>query len=309
MKITIAVCTWNWADSLDRTLNAFLHLKIPPEIETQFLVVNNNCTDHTDQVIEKYSKKLPLTRLFESKQGLSHARNCAISAAQGEILLFTDHDAIVDPNWLVSIVNAAQRWPEAAYFGGMISPLYESAPPAWVKKNIHLLEGAVLIRNLGSEERRLNKHEQVFGANIAFRKWVVDRWKFDADYGPAGKELLLGDETMFIENLHQNNLYGVWVPEAKVQHFVPQKRTSLNFVHRYFVAMGRTQVRLDGAPEGKRILGVPRSLFRQWAESISKAYFYRSFGSNKWFTYFLNAAELKGRIIESKKKPLTQVMS
>ena len=191
----------------------------------------------------------------------------------------------------------------------MISPLYESAPPAWVKKNIHLLEGAVLIRNLGSEERRLNKHEQVFGANIAFRKWVVDRWKFDTNYGPAGKELLLGDETMFIENLHQNNLYGVWVPEAKVQHFVPQKRTSLNFVHRYFVAMGRTQVRLDGAPEGKRILGVPRSLFRQWAESISKAYFYRSFGSNKWFTYFLNAAELKGRIIESKKKPLTQVMS
>ena len=301
MKITIAVCTWNWADSLDRTLNAFLDLKIPRGIEPQFLVVNNNCTDHTDQVIEKYSKKLPLTRLFESKQGLSHARNCAVDSAQGELVFFTDHDAIVDPNWVACYLDAANRWPEASYFGGRIIPLYEKNPPAWVKENISLLEGAVLIRDLGPDERRLDQNELVFGANIAFRKTVLKKWKFDANFGPAGKELILGDETMFINNLHKNGLYGVWVPASQVKHFVPQKRTSLGFVHRYFMAMGRTQVRVNGPLEGKKIFGVPRTLFRQWLQAKSKAYFLRVFRLENWFPYFLYASELKGRIVESKK--------
>lgn len=304
MKITIAVCTWNWADSLDKTLEAFLALQIPKGVEVQFLVVNNNCTDHTDQVIERFSKRLPLTRLFEPKQGLSNARNCAVSAAQGEVIIFTDHDALVQPDWLNNYIVAFQRWPEAAYFGGTITPLYETHPPAWVQANIRLLEGAVLIRNLGSEERRLEPHEQVFGANIAFRRAVFETEKFDANFGPAGKDLILGDETSFVARLIAKGLFGVWVPSAKVQHFVPKKRTSLKFVHRYFVAMGRTQIRVGGIPSGKKIWGVPRTLFRQWAEALMRAYFFRLFGLQNWFPHFLYAAELKGRIYESRKLKL-----
>lgn len=304
MKITIAVCTWNWADSLRKTLEAFLRLQIPRGVEVQFLVVNNNCTDHTDQVIEEYSKKLPLTRLLESKQGLSHARNRAVSAATGELILFTDHDAIVQPDWLTSYVEASNRWPQAVYFGGVISPLYETQPPSWVKTNIHLLEGAVLIRNLGSEERRLDPCEQVFGANIAFRRSIFEADRFDANFGPSGKDLILGDETSFVARLIAKGLFGVWVPSAKVQHFVPKKRTSLKFVHRYFVAMGRTQIRVGGIPSGKKIWGVPRTLFRQWAEALMRAYFFRLFGLQNWFPHFLYAAELKGRIYESRKLKL-----
>ena len=301
MKITIAVCTWNWADSLGKTLEAFLALKIPKGVDVEFLVVNNNCTDHTDQVIEGFSKRLPLIRLFEPKQGLSNARNCAVKAAQGEVIIFTDHDAIVQPDWLINYMAAFQRWPEAAYFGGTITPLYESQPPDWVQANIKLLEGAVLIRNLGSEERRLEPHEQVFGANIAFRRAVFETEKFDSNFGPAGKELILGDETRFVAKLIEKKQFGVWVPSARVQHFVPKKRTSLEFVHRYFVALGRTQVRISGVPEGKKIWGVPRTLFRQWAEATVRAYVLRLLGLKKWFPHFLYASELKGRIYESRR--------
>lgn len=301
MKITIAVCTWNWADSLAKTLEAFLHLQIPEGVEVQFLVVNNNCTDHTDQVIEKYTKKLHLNRLFESKQGLSHARNCAVSAATGEFILFTDHDAIVQPDWISSYVAAFRRWPGAVYFGGTITPLYETQPPAWVQSNIHLLEGAVLIRNLGPEERRLEPNEQVFGANIALKMSVFEDLKFDANFGPAGKDLVLGDETMFVEKLINNNHFGVWVPSAKVQHFVPQKRTSLRFVKRYFIAVGKTQIRISGMPQGKKLFGVPRTFYRQWAEATVKAYVLRMLGLKKWFPHFLYASELKGRINESRR--------
>jgi len=77
--ITVAICTWNRARLLDQTLNHMRNLQIPPDVDWELLVVNNNCTDQTDTVIERYEGDLPIRRLFEARPGLSHARNRALA--------------------------------------------------------------------------------------------------------------------------------------------------------------------------------------------------------------------------------------
>src|SRR5262249_5404549 len=114
MHATVAVCTWNRAALLDRTLEQFTRLRVPAGLQWELLVVNNNCTDDTDQVLGRYRDRLPLSPLFEPRQGLSHARNCAVQAAAGDLIVWTDDDVLVDPDWLGCHVAAAQRWPEAA---------------------------------------------------------------------------------------------------------------------------------------------------------------------------------------------------
>ena len=71
-------------------------LQIPDGVDWELLVVNNNCTDKTDEVIARHSEVLPLRRLLELKPGLSNARNCAVEAAQGQLLIWTDDDVLVD---------------------------------------------------------------------------------------------------------------------------------------------------------------------------------------------------------------------
>ena len=40
-----------------------------------------------------------------SRPGLSRARNRGVLAARGEVIVFTDDDAIVDPHWLTAMID------------------------------------------------------------------------------------------------------------------------------------------------------------------------------------------------------------
>ena len=124
-RLSVAICTWNRCNSLRQTLEGFTGLAVPAATDWEILVVNNNCTDQTDQVIQAYEDRLPVRRAFEPRPGLSHARNRAIAQATGDYILWTDDAVTVSPNWLVSYVDAFRRWPDAALFGGPIQPLLE----------------------------------------------------------------------------------------------------------------------------------------------------------------------------------------
>src|SRR4030042_5670392 len=102
MIITVSIQTFNNADTLARTLESLRSLRRPPEVEHEILVVDNNSTDNTSQVLDAYAKALTprLRSVFEPQQGLSHARNRALREARGEIVSFIDEDVIVDPDWL-----------------------------------------------------------------------------------------------------------------------------------------------------------------------------------------------------------------
>ena len=48
MLITVAICTYNRAESLRRTLDSLAAMRVPENLDWEVVVVNNNCTDHTD---------------------------------------------------------------------------------------------------------------------------------------------------------------------------------------------------------------------------------------------------------------------
>ncbi len=96
MRVETAICTWNRASLLDRTLAEFRLLEIPHGVEWEVMVVNNQCSDSTDAVIARHAAHLPIRRLVEPRPGLSHSRNCAVAAARGDLLVWTDDDVLVD---------------------------------------------------------------------------------------------------------------------------------------------------------------------------------------------------------------------
>src|SRR2546427_11619724 len=156
MLITIAICTWNRCALLHQALEQMTRLQIPPGIEWELLVVNNNCTDATDEVIAAYSTTLPIQRVVEPNPGLSNARNAAVREARGKYILWTDGDVLVDKNWVVSYVAAFERWPEAAFFGGVVRPWFVVPPPAWLRRAWPRVAIAYATRDLGANPFRLD---------------------------------------------------------------------------------------------------------------------------------------------------------
>ena len=117
-------------------------------IDWEILVVNNNSTDETDDIIEKHVKNLPIRRLFETKAGKSHALNHAIREAQGDYILWTDDDAIVDRNWVSAYAEAFRRWPDAVFFGGPVLPWFDQDPPKWLnEETLPIVASAYAIRD------------------------------------------------------------------------------------------------------------------------------------------------------------------
>ena len=118
--ISICICTYNRSESLQRTLDSLAEQK---HIDaTEVLVVDNNCTDQTADVVDAFRYRLPIRRTKESRQGLAHARNTAVADCKGEVLLFTDDDVLFAPDWLTAYRDAISRFPDADYFGGRILP-------------------------------------------------------------------------------------------------------------------------------------------------------------------------------------------
>src|ERR1700694_4507645 len=97
MKITIAICTWNRAPSLRTTLESIAAASPPRESTFEIVVINNNCTDATDQIAGEFAARLLVRVHHEEKAGLSHARNKAIDAASGEYIIWIDDDVTVRP--------------------------------------------------------------------------------------------------------------------------------------------------------------------------------------------------------------------
>ena len=100
---------------------------MPSDVQRDVVVVNNNCTDGTDTVIEEFRTRLPLQRLFEGRAGVSSSRNAALARATADYLAFIDDDALADDSWLVELTAAARAYPDAAAIGGVIEMIEKFA--------------------------------------------------------------------------------------------------------------------------------------------------------------------------------------
>src|SRR5215467_13006973 len=104
--ISVCICTYNRSKSLRRTLESLVEQNDLDFGALEILIIDNNCTDDTSDVVDAFQKKLPIRRITESCQGLSHARNRAVVEFQGDVLLFTDDDVRLEPSWFAAYLDA-----------------------------------------------------------------------------------------------------------------------------------------------------------------------------------------------------------
>lgn len=299
IRVTIAVCTWNRSRLLDRTLSEMRELHIPSGVEWELLVVNNKCTDDTDAVIARHAHALPIRRLWEPKQGLSHARNRAVAEATGDLILWTDDDVLVDRAWLAEYVEAARRWPEATFFGGPIEPWFEVEPPVWIRRHLAFLAGLYAIRDLGPLLRRLSYHEHPWGASMAFRATTLKDLRFDERMGRSGFEMIGGEESGLMLRLARRGHLGVWVGTARVRHFIGSERLCARYAWNWFVGYGRTIARLDAMRANEHLASAPRNQVREHWKSRIRPLMSHPFAGPWWLVVFQRLAFLTGILSEA----------
>src|SRR5262249_19038817 len=66
----------------------------------EVIVVNNRCTDDTDEVVGRQPFPVPLRLIHEEKPGAAAARNAGIASAVGRYVILLDNDILVEPDFI-----------------------------------------------------------------------------------------------------------------------------------------------------------------------------------------------------------------
>lgn len=98
MKTSIIVPAYNEAKNIARTLKS---LRNQTHQDREIVVIDNNSTDKTNQIAQKYADKV----ILEKKQGYVYAVRRGAQAATGELITFCDADSIYPEKWLAKAVS------------------------------------------------------------------------------------------------------------------------------------------------------------------------------------------------------------
>lgn len=117
--ISVIVCTRNRASQLAETLR--FYRKIEHEGGWELIVVDNNSTDETRDVVEKAALQIPQLRyLHEERIGLGAARDRAWREAKSSIVVFTDDDCYPAVDFVKSYVQCFNEHLNVEFIAGKI---------------------------------------------------------------------------------------------------------------------------------------------------------------------------------------------
>jgi glycosyltransferase involved in cell wall biosynthesis len=272
MHITVAICTWNRVALLARTLEELVRLHTPAGVTWDVLVVNNGSTDGTEDFLRAFQTSVyPIRWVTETRLGLSAARNRALLEQQADLIFYTDDDVIVDPGLMMALAGAAERFPEGAAFGGVITPWFPREPDADLVAAFPSLARGFCGVDLSRPEGPLPDGHHLVGANMAYRCSLVNHLSFREDLGPKGVDTIGGDEIAFQDQIRSEGRAVVWIPGMTLQHYVDPVRMTLPYLLRFAQDAGRKYVRLHGVPTGRQFAGVPRWLIGNAAKEYLRA--------------------------------------
>lgn len=103
-KVTLIVSCFNEADVIESKINNSLNIDYPKD-QLQILFVSDGSTDQTDELVKKSNDpRIQLIRQ-EGRLGKTSGLNLAVPEATGDIIVFSDANAMYQPNALKKLVR------------------------------------------------------------------------------------------------------------------------------------------------------------------------------------------------------------
>lgn len=202
----------------------------------EVLVIDNNSTDNTQQVLAELKQRYPALRyVTEPVQGLSSARNRALRESTADVVAFIDDDCVLSRGWVEAIWHGFDD-PEVATVGGVTHLEYpNNHRPDWLVPSMEGLLG------LNYHGPKAMETKEVHGNNMAVRRTVaIEIGGFDAGFGYLGnKNPVAGEDVEFCRRVWATGHKIMYLPQAELIHKVHVGRLQLKWFFSRALENGR----------------------------------------------------------------------
>ncbi len=237
--ISVILCTYNRDKYIYNVLKSVAENDYPQD-QYEIVLVNNNSTDGTENECRRFQADYPDIRFryfLETNQGLSYARNCGIRNAQGDLLVYVDDDATVNPEYLRTYSDFFTHHLEAVAAGGPILPVYETEEPEWMTHYTRQLITGKLF--LGNNQREFPRGAFPGGGNACYRKSVFDTvGLFNVELGRKGNSLIGAEEKDLFDKMTTHSMHFYYLPNAILYHIIPPHKLTQDYFDRLTYSIG-----------------------------------------------------------------------
>jgi glycosyltransferase involved in cell wall biosynthesis len=264
MHLDVVIPTYNRSQLLRKTLRSLLDARVPPGLDVRITVVDNNSKDDTREVIlaEQAKANLPISYVFEKKQGRSPALNAGVAATTGTHVGFIDDDEEIEASWY-EVVQSVFAEHDLDFIGGPYVPRFESEIPAWLPSEYNSVIGVV---DGGTKRVPFDRNYPgiLMGGNAVFTRKILEKvGPYSTSLGRSGNRLLSCEDEEMYERLLTAGARGMYVPELIIYHFVPTERLTKRYHRAWCFWQSVSSAVLDRIrPQPTAyVLGVPRYFY------------------------------------------------
>jgi glycosyltransferase involved in cell wall biosynthesis len=285
IDITVAICTYNGADRVPEVLDHLHAQEGVEEVDWEVLVVDNNSTDETSQVVEQYkdtwNRSADLRCVVETRQGLAFARQRVIDESTSTLVAFLDDDNLPAPDWVAEVVAFAEAHPNAGAFGGRLIGEFEVEPP----RSFGLVKGLFALNDANTTFRYSERGMGEFppGAGLVVRREAWERCvprELSSSGVSAGSRANVGEDLEAQWYIHDAR-WEVWHnPQMVARHKIPKSRLEQPYLDRFFEGIGLSRHRtrmMQWAPWQR-----PFAVAGYWFNDLRQLLFLRWQYWNKW---------------------------
>jgi len=187
VDVSVIIPAYNAAHTIGQQLDALAD-QVSSSVSWELIVVDNNSTDDTSEIVEGFKSRIPGLRLVSANEraGSGYARDVGAAVAHGEVLAFCDADDIVYSDW---VANMGKAVADHRFVAGALE--FDELNPGWAVRSrgrvpaeeLPIYEGmfpsasgcnmgveAQLFEELGGF---VNDYDRVEDAELSMRAWMA----------------------------------------------------------------------------------------------------------------------------------------
>jgi len=247
--LSFVICCHNSQKVIKKVLRHLAAQNCPGETPWEVLIVDNASTDDTVQVAKKAwptNIKATLRVVSEPQLGLIYARLCGIREARFERISFIDDDNFVSPDWMATVTQVMDLYPEVGACGSLNTAVTNIELPWWFER----FQRGYAVGPQDEITGDITHHRGVVcGAGLTIRKSAMVNL-IQNDFKPflVGRfgEMLTACEDYEICQALRLSGWRIWYePKLQLKHYLPASRLRWRYLRRMIRGVGYSSPCLD----------------------------------------------------------------